>query len=137
MHSAIEHASYPGIRIGAETRAGRSKREHFACMHDHGDIPGVQYLQRDYHNVLSEDPSKLSVIGGNSGWAAINLAVLKRARLIHLVGFDMVATNGEEAFKFGQWIPHFRGLRKELDRLGVRVINHNPNSAIDAFEKVA
>ena len=92
-------------------------------------IPGAVYLQRSYDSGLSDDAGALC-LGGNSGYAAINLAVLKGATDIHLVGFDMRPEDGE---KFQQWAPLFRSMRPQLARLGVRVTNHNPQSAIDAF----
>lgn len=110
--------------------------ERYVCLAldtnpDLADIPGVTYLDRAHHSGLSDDPRKLCT-GGNSGYAAINLAVLKRATEIHLVGFDMdPATND----KFRLWLPRFRTMLPVLEYLGVRVLNHNPASFIDAFEK--
>lgn len=94
-----------------------------------GGIPGATYLRRSHESGLSDDPGMLAT-GGNSGYAAINLAYLMGAETIHLLGYDM---DGPED-KFRQWIPRFRTMRPQLDRRGVRVFNHNPDSAIDAFE---
>lgn len=105
--------------------------EKFAGVHCLVDIPDLQCLRRGYSDGLSDDHGRLEM-GGNSGYAAINLAVLKGARTIHLVGFDM---NGPEA-KFQQWIPRFHSMLPALDRKGIQVLNHNPASAIDAFWKV-
>ncbi len=69
--------------------------------------------------------------GGNSGYMALNVALHKGAKEIHLVGFDM--DDGSE--KYAQWIPRFRTTRQQLDAAGVKVINENPRSAVDAFEK--
>ncbi len=96
---------------------------------DLADIPGVTYLKRSHLDGLSEHPGHLCM-GGNSGYAAINLAYLKRATEIHLVGYDMAGNP-----KFAQWIPRFRTMLPQLEAAGVRVINHNSNSAIDAFDK--
>lgn len=104
------------------------------------DVPGVRYLQWGHENGLSEDPALVNT-GGNSGYGAIGLAYLKGAREIHLVGYDMDAsatahTPGiSDAEKFRQWIPRFRTMLPQLAARGVRVVNHNPESAIDAFEK--
>lgn len=98
---------------------------------DLANIPGVTYLQRSHEDGLSDDPGFLCT-GGNSGYAAINLAYLKGAKDIHLVGFDMDPATDE---KFTQWIPRFRTMLPQLQARGVRVTNHNPNSFIDAFPK--
>jgi len=93
-------------------------------------IAGATYLKREHHFGLSEDPSVVCT-GGNSGYAAINVAYHKRAEVIHLVGFDM---NGPED-KYRQWVPRFRTVLPQLEKRGTTVINENPESAIDAFEK--
>lgn len=98
---------------------------------DLANIPGVTYLQRSHEDGLSDDPGFLCT-GGNSGYAAINLAYLKGAKDIHLVGFDMDPSTDE---KFSQWIPRFRTMLPQLQARGVRVTNHNPRSFIDAFPK--
>jgi hypothetical protein len=92
-------------------------------------IDGVQYLQWGFQSGLSEDPGVLNT-GGNSGYAAINLAYLKRASRIHLIGYDMDPSHDE---KYEQWIPRFRTMRTQLEARGVTVINHNPHSFVDAF----
>jgi len=94
-------------------------------------IPGAVYLRRGRGQGISETPDTLC-LGGNSGYAALNLAVLKGATDIHLIGYDMDPKDGE---KYWQWAPLFRDMLPQLDRLGVRVTNHNPNSFIDAFPK--
>jgi hypothetical protein len=98
---------------------------------DLADIRGVTYLRREHFQGLSDDQRSVA-LGGNSGYGAINLAYLKRATEIHLVGFDMDPADGE---KFQQWAPRFKTMRAQLEHHGVRVVNHNPLSHIDAFEK--
>lgn len=95
-----------------------------------GDYPGSIYLKRSYQKGLCLTPGTVST-GGNSGYASINLAYHLGAKTINLVGFDM---NGNTP-KFRQWIPKFRALNFDLNALGVRVINRNPSSAIDAFDR--
>ena len=93
-----------------------------------GGITGARYLQWAYSPGLSTDPTRINT-GGNSGYAAINFAYLKRARVIYLAGYDM-NTNED---KFAQWIPRFRTMLTQLNRDGVEVWNLNPRSAVDAF----
>lgn len=97
-------------------------------------IPGATYLRRCYREGLNlnlETPSVCT--GGNSGYAAINLAVLKGAKEIHLVGYDMDPAEGD---KYRQWIPRFRTMLPQLRLCGVQVWNHNRDSYIDAFQKI-
>lgn len=103
---------------------------------DLADLPGVTYLQRCHEDGLSFDPGFVCT-GGNSGYAAINLAVLKGAKLIHLVGYDMDPSTRGQGDKFEQWIPRFRTMLPQLEEHGIRVINHNLHSHIDAFPKEA
>lgn len=98
---------------------------------DCAGIPGVTYLRRTHATGLSDDPAYLC--GTNSGYAAINLAYLKGAQDIHLIGFDMDPL-GNDIYRW--WAPLFRDMLPQLDRRGVRVCNHNRHSAIDAFPKV-
>lgn len=96
---------------------------------DCAGIPGATYLEQCHERGLS-DFARAVCTGGNSGYAALNVAVFKRAKDIHLVGFDMDPKDGE---KYLQWAPLFRSMRPQLDRLGIQVTNHNRNSFIDAF----
>lgn len=95
-------------------------------------IENVKYIDRSDEAGLSEDPGRLCT-GGNSGYAAINLAYLKRAREIHLVGFDMDPRTHE---KFRYWLPKFHDMLPQLAAAGCTVLNHNPNSSITAFERM-
>jgi hypothetical protein len=99
---------------------------------DCAGIPGATYLRRGRCHGLSDDPGMLNT-GGNSGYAAINLAVLKGAREIHLVGYDMHPSDGD---KFAQWAPRFRTMLPQLQARGIQVLNHNPSSSIDAFPRI-
>lgn len=99
---------------------------------DCGGIPGVTYLRWGYEFGLSEDPSVVNT-GGNSGYAALNLAYLKRARRIFLVGFDM---NWHEDPTYFQWAAKFRTTVRQLVERGMPVYNVNPRSSIDAFPRI-
>lgn len=95
-------------------------------------IPGATYLQWSHASGLSDDPGFLAT-GGNSGYAALNLAYLKHARLIHLVGYDMNPRHDE---KYEHWAPRFHNALAQLGKRGVTVLNHNPDSYVDAFPRV-
>lgn len=92
---------------------------------------------------LSDDPGAVHVCG-TSGYGALNVAYLKRARLIFLLGFDM--TGGGHwhpepgwggAIPLEPWAAAFDAAADQLRAAGVRVVNCSPTSAIKAFEKIS
>lgn len=84
--------------------------------------------------------------GGNSGYQAINLAYLFGAKEIVLVGFDYKTSGGKSHWfgehppelrtnmPYGTWVLRFRDLAKDLQRLGVKMVNCSPDSALDFVE---
>lgn len=97
---------------------------------------------------LSLDPEYL-VTGSNSGYQALNLAVLAGAKKIILIGYDgHVPKRGEKTHWFGDhprrepdavfplYVKSFKSGAEAIKAAGVRVINCSPGSAIDAFEKM-
>ena len=97
---------------------------------------------------LSLDPEYL-VTGSNSGYQALNLAVLAGAKTIILIGYDgHTPKPGEKTHWFGDhprrepdavfplYVQSFKAAAKAIKAAGVRVINCSPNSAIDVFEKM-
>jgi hypothetical protein len=97
---------------------------------------------------LSPDPEVL-VSGRNSGFQALNLAVLAGAKRIVLLGFDGApAADGREHFHGGhprptpkEAYPLYRQAMSKAENAlleaGVEVLNASPGSAIDSFPKVA
>jgi hypothetical protein len=97
---------------------------------------------------LSLDPEYL-VTGHNSGYQAINLAVLAGAKTIILLGYD---AREPEAGNASHWFGNHPRIEPQsvfalyrqackagaasIKAAGVRVINCSPGSAIDAFEKM-
>lgn len=90
---------------------------------------------------LSMTPGKLHA-GRNSGYQAINLAVLLGYTTLLLVGYDMRKVDERPHFfgnypqpildresPYHDWIPIFRTIKCE----GFSVINCTPDSALDAF----
>lgn len=83
--------------------------------------------------------------GRNSGYQAINLAVLLGYTTLLLVGYDMKPAAGGAQHFFGEyaqqtlrrdspyseWVPLFRTIRCD----GFEVVNCTPGSAIDAFPR--
>lgn len=94
-------------------------------------------------------PSLIEGLSGlNSGYAAINLAVIMGARDIHLLGFDMRPSVDRTHWHSGYpwhhskhnkiflgWAQQFHKMQTILKPLGVRVTNYTDDngSGIDAF----
>ncbi len=95
-------------------------------------VDGAHLYQWVHQDGLSDNPLGLCV-GGNSGYAAINLAYLKGAKEIHLVGFDLDPADEEQ---YIYWARAFNTMVPQLNAKGITVLNHNPDSFITAFPKV-
>lgn len=105
---------------------------------------GAKYLPTEYAEGLSRDPSRTHA-GGNSGYQAVNLAVHLGAVRILLIGFDHRYPNnkwhwfgdhpeGSRSW-FDNWIVrHWPGAARDLDDLGVEVVNCTPDSALTVFK---
>lgn len=85
---------------------------------------------------------------GNSGMAAVNVAYLLGATRIVLVGFDMNVDKDYQHYHqqyrkekraknlpFKQHLSCMDAVKADADKLGVEIINSNPDSAITQFEK--
>lgn len=85
--------------------------------------------------------------GGNSGYAALQLALLLGANPIYLLGYDMTGEGGKQARFYGGYpwgdgsdrvYVDFKGriekLAPEIAAHGVRVVNLNSGSALRCFE---
>ena len=96
---------------------------------DCAGIPGVRYYGWSHAEGLSDDPAVIAT-GQNSGYGALGLAYSKGAKVIHLIGYDM-----DTPYMKQFWAPFFHHALPQLNAKGIKVINHNPDSAIDAFPK--
>jgi hypothetical protein len=94
---------------------------------------------------FSFDPSAIHY-GSNSGFQAINLALLMGARRILLVGFDMHSRGGRHFFgdhpeplsnwmQFESLVPTFRRAARLLPP-SIQIINCTPGSALDCFPRL-
>lgn len=96
---------------------------------------------------LSRDPRAL-VTGRNSGFQALNLAILAGAKKVILLGFDGRPGADGKTHWFGEHprptpvavYPYYRQAMSEAERgiaaAGVEVVNCSPGSAIDSFQKM-
>lgn len=107
--------------------------------------PGVTLLGRGPSHGLSLDPLKLC-LGGNSGYQAINLAVLMGAARVILLGYDMrVGTRGrqhwhadhpmKQASPYSTFQQAYPTLVAPLKAAGVEVLNCSRDTAIKCFPR--
>lgn len=113
------------------------------------DIPGVVYLTKLRDSGLSVVPTAVR-IGGTSGSAALNLAFLKKAKVIVLLGYDYGCNSRQDRHwhstqNWGNpvnmgvwklWAQLYSTLVPQLAAAGVTVINACPTSQIKAFPKI-
>jgi hypothetical protein len=110
-------------------------------------VAGAIYLRSEFMQGLSTSPDLLHT-GGTSGYAALNLAVLKRARKIVLLGYDYGVIGGRHHYhddyfwhrpedqSWQSWARHFDSAAIQCRELGIEVINASPRSAIECFSKM-
>lgn len=109
-------------------------------------IPRAIYIRKSASD-LSLLPDEIS--GSTSGYAALNLAVLKQAKRIVLLGFDYGLIDGRHHYhdaywwhhkandqSWGAWAKRFDDAAPLLKERGIEVINASPHSAVTAFPKM-
>jgi len=136
-----DHWWQPGCPSGASAFVGQKWSQDARAAETYGinRVPSVAELG------LSLDPLRIH-LGSNSGYQALNLAVLFGASRILLTGFDMKLSVGGQRHFFGdhpgslnkasdynQFIRAFHTTADDLKRAGVEVLNCTPGSALDAF----
>lgn len=132
---------FPGHE-SEQMRAAVKAFQGLAFTLDHFAHPFATVLQRGHETGLSLDPTRLNT-GGNSGYQAVNLAVLLGAAKIVLVGFDMKDRAGVDHW-FGShpWKnrPNYRHFLERWPSLviplcvaGVQVVNTTKDSALTCF----
>lgn len=111
------------------------------------EAPHITFIEQCRGETFSDDPAVLHA-GGNSGFAAINLAYLLKARLVVLFGFDYAKKDGlhhyENARYTGNnshnywpgWGRKFASALPQIERAGMTVLNASPESSVDVFEKI-
>lgn len=105
--------------------------------------PDLEYIRGAAKDGISLDPSVIHT-GRNSGYQAVNLAVLLGAKKIILLGYDHRFPKNQ-AHWFGdhpdgvrswyiRWMPGWKIAAKQLERLDIEVINCTPGSALRVFK---
>ena len=112
--------------------------------------PAVHILRnangRGHSFGLSLDPEQI-VTGSNSGYQALNIAVLAGAKTILLLGFDAREPTGkthwfgdhpkrEPIAAYAEYRKAFSAGESAILAAGVKVVNCSPGSAIDSFPKM-
>jgi hypothetical protein len=126
--------------------AGEFAGRKYAVTTESAKWPGVQVIGRAGSTGLSLDPAKLA-LGANSGYQAINLAVLLGASRILLLGYDMrLGKNSRQ-----HWHPDhpmkmrspyqtfqaaYPTLVAPLKAAGVEVINCSRDTALTCFPRM-
>lgn len=107
---------------------------------------GLHLVQGRAGQGFSLDPERIHY-GSNSGFQAVNLAVLFGATRIVLVGFDMRRVDGKRHFfgdhpaplsnsaKYERFVSAFKDAAKELPS-HIEVINCTPGSALKCFRQM-
>jgi hypothetical protein len=109
-------------------------------------IDNAIYLMRTRDREIFHTNPKMIESGGNSGFGAVNLAFLKKARMIVLFGYDYQGDHycndrythlgaGHNARYLPRWGRHFDRVKQQLARAGVSVLNASTRSTVDAFER--
>jgi hypothetical protein len=94
---------------------------------------------------FSTDPAKIYT-GGNGGFQQLNIAALRGATRIILIGYDCSATGKKhwhpdhegtmnKRHNYADWLKYYRRAAPLIEQLGIEVINCTPGSAIDCFER--
>lgn len=110
------------------------------------DKYGLTVVKAKHGRGFSFDPENIHY-GSNSGFQAINLAILFGAQRIVLVGFDMQLVHGKRHFfgdhpeglrnmkSYATFIPNFNLAAKRLPS-NIQIFNATPGSALECFPKV-
>lgn len=108
----------------------------------------LNHIDYDPDLVFSFD-NKIIASGNNSGFQALNLAVILGYTRVILLGYDMKLSDSGKRHWFGEhpqklqmnsnyklWITKFNAANKLLVSNGIEVINCSRDSALDCFTKM-
>lgn len=116
----------------------------------------IKYLpkHRDKVGGISDRPDRVCW-NGNSGAAAVSVAVQAGAKRIILLGFDMKRDEAKTHWHreyyppetkkgapspltapYHRWATGFENIARDAQKMGIEILNANPDSAIPHFKKV-
>jgi hypothetical protein len=112
------------------------------------DIDDAIYIKSEFLPGLSEDPSMLHK-GSTSGYAALGIAALKKAKLVILLGFDYSVTPDRHHYhnqypwhhkandqSWHMWTTKYEPAARHCLERGITVLNASPQSALPYFQKI-
>lgn len=145
VNSTYRLARWAALLYGADAQwwsETRAAREFPGLKVSVEEVPGVMRLRHTGVSGFDPDPAALRS-GGNSGYAALHLAVHAGAARVLLCGFDMRGGHwhGEHPHPlrntieemYPRWIARFAELAHILAGRGVDVVNCTPDSALECF----
>jgi len=127
-----------------------------SCASNVASHDWVKYTPKDgkHNKGITKQPHLVSW-NGNSGAAAISVAVHTGAKRVILLGFDMslgdiknqhwhdvyergpaVTEKRLKKLPFNRHLRGFAGIKRDADTMGVEILNCSPNSTIKEFRKV-
>lgn len=110
--------------------------------------PGITFIERRRGETLSDDP-KVIYSGGTSGFGALNLPFLRKAKDVFLFGYDYSTPGGrhhrdesrypksQDHGHWASWARKYGFVVEQIKAVGMRVTNVGLSSALTAFPKVS
>jgi len=128
---------FPGKKLACHQSFANPKRK----------AEGIETIARDSKRRGISDNPETVCWNGNSGAAAISVAVNAGAKRIILVGFDMSVVSSHSHWHneyghpkvppFKTHIQGFKEIAEDAQKRGVEIINASPNSTITFFPKAS
>lgn len=148
-HKGVQH--FQGERWSSHgSYEGSHKSEHAEVTNNKKPAAlefGLHLVRGKSEFGFSFDPGFIH-FGSNSGFQAINLALLFGVKRVILVGFNMQVPAGAPRHFFGnhpkpllnnttylEWVPHYRDAARRLPP-GIEIINATPNTALTCFPQM-
>lgn len=147
VNTTYRLAPWADLLYGCDRKWWEKERPEFSGLKVSQDpVEGVLKVPSEDAPGLSLDPVRIHQ-GANSGYQALNLAVLLGAARVVLLGYDMRVVGGErhwhgdhppglnnpDASNFARWASEFARAVPDLARAGVEVINCTQGSALRCF----
>ena len=136
-----EGTDFAGEKWTTHGDANNNDKREIARLYNVNLVQGLSANDKGF----STDPSVIHY-GDNSGYQAINMAILLGSPYIVLVGFNMSRPGGKAHFfgghpagltdqeRYERWVPQFELAAKELT--DVVIINATPDSALTCFPQM-
>jgi hypothetical protein len=110
--------------------------------------PCVRFIRRIDTSDISDDASAI-FSGGSSGFGALNVAHLKHAKRVMLLGYDYdadtrgfadlrayIETRSQDENRWRTWGKAFDQVKRRFETQGTQIINASPKSRIPTFPKM-